>query len=79
MSRSREEKEAAIREIAYLKWENAGRPTGYDQFFWKQAEIELNSRVREGFRNQLGGQFRAWAEATIITLSSWFNPGFARS
>ena len=40
---TREELEIAhhqVQEIAYLKWEAAGCPTGQDNQFWNEAELE---------------------------------------
>lgn len=36
----REAAEAEIRQEAYLKWEQAGRPDGDGLRFWQQAELE---------------------------------------
>lgn len=36
--------EAKIRELAYVKWVDAGRPEGDGIEFWKQAEQELAER-----------------------------------
>jgi len=33
-----------IRQLAYLKWEAAGKPEGSDRFFWLEAERELLQR-----------------------------------
>jgi hypothetical protein len=34
-----------IRELAYLKWEQAGRPSGRDTEFWLAAEKELREKL----------------------------------
>lgn len=34
-------RQQAIRELAYLKWEQAGSPPGNGVFFWLEAEQEL--------------------------------------
>jgi hypothetical protein len=38
--RSFEEIRQKIRELAYVKWEQAGK-NGNQKYFWKQAELEL--------------------------------------
>ena len=35
-----EQRQAAIRETAYHKWESAGKPSGRDLEFWLEAERE---------------------------------------
>jgi hypothetical protein len=42
--RVREVNEQAIRELAYSRWEAAGRPEGDGVRFWLEAEQELKSR-----------------------------------
>jgi len=39
-------KEAEIRELAYQKWEQAGRPEGDGKNFWLEAEKEVDVRSR---------------------------------
>ena len=39
-----EEIEQQIRNAAYYKWEEAGRPDGYDVDFWLSAEEDILSR-----------------------------------
>jgi len=34
--------EQTIRELAYKKWERAGRPPGDGKNFWREAEAEIN-------------------------------------
>lgn len=34
--------EEEIRQLAYLKWEQAGKPEGNSDYFWNLAEQELN-------------------------------------
>lgn len=38
-------REQAIRELAYAKWEAAGRPAGDGVQFWLEAERELRARA----------------------------------
>ena len=38
--------EEKIRELAYEKWEQAGRPCGDGRDFWEQAEYELSKSSR---------------------------------
>lgn len=37
--------EQSIRELAYAKWEAAGRPDGDGVQFWLEAERELRARI----------------------------------
>ena len=36
--------ESMIAELAYCKWERAGKPPGDDMRFWLEAEFEIRSR-----------------------------------
>ena len=38
-------REESIRELAYAKWEAAGRPAGDGVQFWLEAERELRARM----------------------------------
>jgi Protein of unknown function (DUF2934) len=40
------QREQAIREAAYRKWEQAGRPEGDDLAFWLEAEREVGGAAR---------------------------------
>jgi hypothetical protein len=33
-----------VRELAYLKWEQAGRPEGLSDYFWREAERDVRHR-----------------------------------
>jgi len=44
--RLKERQETEIRELAYQKWEEAGRPEGDGKEFWTAAEQEVNQRIR---------------------------------
>ena len=37
-----DDRESQIRELAYYKWEAAGRPDGQDAQFWDEAEKEVD-------------------------------------
>lgn len=39
----REISEDEIRELAYLKWEKAGKPESQEQYFWDLAKQELEN------------------------------------
>lgn len=38
---TKEQIEQKVREVAYFKWQAAGRPNGRDVEFWKAAEVEV--------------------------------------
>ena len=47
MMRTGQHKQQIIREAAYRKWEQAGRPSGEGVEFWLQAEREYQQHERE--------------------------------
>lgn len=67
------EAEMAIREMAYYRWQAAGRPQGRDEEFWLAAEAEYNAKD-EPEAEKVWFKVNDWFSRRLQSdVSIWFN------